>query len=79
MRAGSSAVRAAQTGFLRYYAALLVVRASSRVALYFLLVAAAMTLHLSIMLWLPLAGGRARACSRRRAAAGRDGARSARC
>jgi NADH-quinone oxidoreductase subunit L len=37
VRAGSAAVRAAQSGFLRYYAALLVLGISA-VGLYFLLV-----------------------------------------
>ena len=54
MRAGSSAVRAAQTGFLRYYALLIVV-GHGRARL--LLPAERMTVHLSIVLFLPLAFG----------------------
>ena len=51
MRAGSAAVRRAQTGFLRYYAALMVVGLSG-VALYFLI---SSDMTLSILIWLPLA------------------------
>ena len=37
VRAGSAAVRAAQSGFLRFYAALLIVLGVAGVGLYFLL------------------------------------------
>ena len=51
VRAGSAAVRRAQTGFLRYYAALMIVCLAG-VALYFLI---SSTMTLSILIWLPLA------------------------
>ena len=55
VRAGSAAVRAVQSGFVRYYAALLIVGVAARGPL---LPAAELTMApLSIMLWLPAACG----------------------
>ena len=68
VRAGSAAVRALQTGFLRAYAALLLARPRRRRPL--LPAPERVTVHLSILLWLPLAAavaGLAAAGRRRRA------------
>ncbi len=54
VRAGSAAVRAVQSGFVRYYAALLVLGVAG-VGFYFLL--QSLMPPLSIMLWLPAACG----------------------
>ncbi len=55
VRAGSAAVRRAQTGFVRYYAAAMIVCLSG-VALYFLISARERpVMTLSILIWLPLA------------------------
>ena len=53
VKAGSSAVRAIQSGFLRFYAALLLLGLCA-LALYFLVLASS-TIHLSIVLFWPLA------------------------
>ena len=63
MRAGSAAVRRFQTGFLRYYAAGMIVCLAG-VALYFLM---SSTMTLSILIWLPLAISLVAACCSPRA------------
>ena len=55
VRAGTSFARAVQTGYLRAYALLLLIGLGG-LALYFL-IASSMTIHLSIVLFLPLAAG----------------------
>ena len=57
MRAGTSLARSVQTGYLRDYALLLLLGVGG-LALYFLIASTLMlTIHLSIVLFLPLAAG----------------------
>ena len=70
MRAGSAAVRAVQSGFLRAYAALLLLGLAG-LGLYFLIAATDVTIHLSIVLFAPLV------FAPRRRAAARDAAAAA--
>ena len=71
VRVGTSFARAIQTGYLRAYALLLLLGVAA-LALYFLIVEL-VTIHLSIVLFLPLAArpGRRRSC--------RAGSRAGRC